>query len=86
MPKLLAFKAKWCQPCKQMEPTLDKIERRATVEKIDIEENEELTQRFGVRGVPFLVLLDDQDRELGRHQGVMREHELKSWIDGLINQ
>jgi thioredoxin-like negative regulator of GroEL len=86
MPKLLAFKAPWCQPCKLLEPILDKLERRATVEKIDIEKDMDIAQRYGVKGVPFVVLLDDQDRELGRHQGAMREHELNSWIDGLINQ
>jgi len=55
---LADFYADWCGPCKMLAPTIEEIaaEEDATVVKIDIDANQDLAQRFGVRGVPTVHL------------------------------
>jgi thioredoxin 1 len=58
---LADFYADWCGPCKMLAPTIEEIaaEENATVVKIDIDANQPLAQRFGVRGVPTVHLFRD---------------------------
>lgn len=53
--------ADWCGPCKMLEPTIEALaaETVATVAKVDVDQHQELAQRFGVRGVPTLVFYVD---------------------------
>ena len=57
---LVDFTASWCGPCKQIAPLIDAIAEeyagRVIVSKIDVDENPQLKVRFGVRGVPTLLL------------------------------
>jgi thioredoxin 1 len=55
---LVDFHAEWCGPCKMLEPTVERIaaETNATVAKVDVDRNQELAARYGVRGVPTLLL------------------------------
>jgi len=51
------FNAKWCGPCKQMKPHIDElISEGYNIQSIDVDEQPELAQQFGVRGVPTLVV------------------------------
>jgi len=58
---LADFYADWCGPCKMLAPTIEEIaaEEDATVIKIDIDANQQLAQRYGVRGVPTVYLFRD---------------------------
>lgn len=60
VPVLVDFTAAWCGPCKQIAPLVDQLadeyEGKAKVTKLDIDENPEVTTRFGVRGVPTLLV------------------------------
>jgi thioredoxin 1 len=60
---LADFYADWCGPCKMLAPTVEEIaaEEDAAVVKIDIDANQALAQRFGVRGVPTVHLFRDGD-------------------------
>jgi thioredoxin 1 len=55
---LVDFYADWCGPCKMLEPTVEDIaaETEATVAKVDVDAHQQLAGRFGVRGVPTIVL------------------------------
>lgn len=59
-PVLVDFGAEWCQPCKQLDPIVEALaevwDGRMQVVKLDIDENMDTTMKFGVMGVPTLML------------------------------
>jgi len=77
--KLLRFTASWCQPCKMLAKTLEGITIEYPIEVIDIDEHQELAIQYGVRGVPTLVMLQD-DVETKRIVGMQTEGFLKDWL------
>jgi thioredoxin 1 len=82
--KALKFEASWCQPCKMLTKIMEDASEQITVpvEKIDIDENMELAKQYGIRGVPTLVLVDDEGREIKRQSGVMMEAQLLEFLKG----
>lgn len=82
--KVLKFYAEWCGPCKVQSKIIkdagDKI--TTTIEDVNIDENLMMAQNFQVRGVPTMVLVDDQENEIKRHVGVLKEAELIEWLKG----
>mgnify|MGYP003341748214 FL=1 len=65
MKQLLKFSASWCQPCKALAGNMKYVDfGDVEVKEIDIDENFEEAQKFNIRGVPTLVLLEDD--EIGR--------------------
>jgi thiol-disulfide isomerase/thioredoxin len=81
MKKVYKFSATWCGPCKMLSKALSSIESPVEIEEVDIEANPELTQQFKIRGVPTLVLVED-DTELKRKVGAMSAEEFLNWIKG----
>ena len=79
MRKVLRFTASWCQPCKMLARTLEDITTDYPIETIDIDESQDLAIQYGVRGVPTLVMLED-DVETKRVVGMQTEGFLKDWL------
>jgi len=69
MKKLLYFSAEWCGPCKMVGPVMEELNSEGyEVQKIDVDNNPELSQQFGIRNIPTVVLTVD-DVDSGRKVG-----------------
>ncbi len=83
VPVLVDFYADWCGPCKTMAPILDELarDRQGTllVAKLDTDRNPESAARFGVRGIPTLILFR-QGREAARATGAVPRARLEALI------
>ncbi len=68
LPVLLEFTAVWCGPCKMLEPVLEEIAAEYTgqmkVVKVDADQNPALVTRFGVMGIPTLMLFKGGESQL----------------------
>ncbi|HHT38322.1 MAG TPA: thioredoxin [Mollicutes bacterium] len=83
---LVDFYAEWCGPCKMLGPALEALaNERADVKiiKVNIDEQEELTQRFGIMSVPTLLLYKD-GVNISQKNGFQTLDMLNSWIDESI--
>lgn len=76
--KILRFTASWCQPCKALAKNLESAEVGLPIEVIDIDAQEELAVEYGIRGVPTLVMLDE-NIEVKRMSGNKTVKELQDW-------
>ena len=59
--KILDFMSTWCQPCRTMSPILDEVEQETgvTIQKIDVDEDEEHVIAYGIRNIPTLIFIKD---------------------------
>ena len=80
--KVLKFYADWCQPCKMLSRVIEDAKEKITIpiEEVDIQNNVFMAQNFQVRGVPTMVLVDDQENEIKRQSGYMNEQQLLDWL------
>jgi len=81
MKKLLYFSAPWCGPCRQLGPIMEEIAQQATVQKINVDAQPELAQRYGIRNIPTVILVND-DVEVSRKVGA---NPKQSYLD-MYNQ
>lgn len=83
LPVLVDFYAEWCGPCKSMAPTLEQLAARhagrALVAKLDTDQNPATAARFGIRGVPTLIVFKG-GREVGRQVGAVPAAALESLL------
>ena len=79
VPFLLDFSAVWCGPCKVLAPIVEKLadefKGKVKVGKLDIDDSPSVASKFGIRGVPT-VLIFKEGKEAGRHVGVTNKETL----------
>jgi len=85
---LVDFWAEWCGPCKQISPLLEEIaeekEKVLNVIKLNIDENPQTPQKYGVRGIPTLILFKD-GKLVDSKIGSMPKSSLMEWIESFLN-
>jgi thioredoxin 1 len=78
-PVLVDFFATWCGPCQMLLPVLKQVKEslkdRITIIKIDVDKNQEMAQKYQVRGVPTLMLFQE-GKQLWRQSGVLTKEEI----------
>jgi thioredoxin 1 len=81
---LVDFWAEWCGPCRMMLPVVESLaaeyESSASVVKLNVDENPSVAQRYGVRGIPTLILFKDGE-EVERVVGASTKDSLARLID-----
>ena len=78
--KVLKFSASWCKPCEMLAKTLESYKGEVPIENVDIDESQEVAIRFGIRGVPTCVLVDDSGVEIKRQSGVMMLNQFEEFL------
>jgi thioredoxin 1 len=82
-PVLVDFWAEWCGPCKQIGPALEQIAQELgaalTVAKLNIEESPTVPSRYGVRGIPTMMLFKD-GQMTSMKVGAMPKQKILDWL------
>jgi thioredoxin 1 len=86
-PVLVDYWAEWCGPCKMIEPILhelaDEYGDKIRIAKVNIDENQQVTTRYKIRGIPTLMIFEN-----GEHQatkvGALTKSALKAFVDDTI--
>lgn len=78
---LVDFFATWCGPCKMLSLVMEKYDNKGVIPiiKVDIDEEQELSERFGITAVPTLIIFEN-GKESKRITGFMSEDELDKWV------
>ena len=82
MKTILYFTASWCGPCKALAPRMEKLSNQINYRKIDIDSNQDLSMKYGIRSVPSLVLVDENGTELNRIVGVQPDETILNFYNG----
>tara|TARA_R100000734_G_C3231320_1_gene39238 strand:+ start:256 stop:504 length:249 start_codon:yes stop_codon:yes gene_type:complete len=82
MKKILYFSAAWCGPCQTLGPIMESLKGDINYQKIDVDNNQDLSMQYGVRNIPTLVLLDETGEIKGRKVGLQTKQDILNFYNG----
>ena len=78
--RVLKFEATWCVPCKNLTKAMEGMDIPFPVERIDIDQQSDVAIEFGIRSVPTLIMMDENNNIIKRIGGVMTKQQLEEWM------
>jgi thioredoxin 1 len=86
-PVLVDYWAEWCGPCRMIAPLLDEVSKeyggKIAVAKLNVDENQSVPAKYGIRGIPTLMLFKD-GAVVGTKVGALSKSQLTQFIDSNI--
>lgn len=86
-PAIIDFWAEWCGPCRTMKPIFAHLEKEyagsVNFISVDVDNNQELSAKYGVQSIPTFVVIDKDGREIDRLVGAVPEADLRSLVEKL---
>jgi len=86
-PVLVDYWAEWCGPCKAIAPTLEEVAKeysgKLKVAKVNVDENQDIPRKYGIRGIPTLMLFKNGNIEATK-VGALSKSQLTAFLDSNI--